>query len=235
MNDTYVNDQISMTYIPPVRFALMSSESPDGRLFEVEHFTQRLLPLAGDHGDDGRDEMLYVLEGAGRVAIGGEEHNVHPGVALFISRGTRWSASGDARAISVLVHDPLPSEGHAVLDLGEMERGTATAGRQFLLGPSCPSITQFIGLIPPGRAPDHFHTYDEVIYVLEGRGELSIGGETVPLAPGSCIHLPRKLVHCLANTGDGEMRVLGVFRPAGSPAEAYYPDGTPAAVPTGEE
>jgi hypothetical protein len=22
------------------------------------------------------------------------------------------------------------------------------------------------------------------------------------------------------------MRVLGVFRPAGSPAEAYYPDGT---------
>jgi hypothetical protein len=24
------------------------------------------------------------------------------------------------------------------------------------------------------------------------------------------------------------MRVLGVFRPAGSPAEAYYPDGTPA-------
>jgi hypothetical protein len=27
------------------------------------------------------------------------------------------------------------------------------------------------------------------------------------------------------------MRVLGVFRPAGSPAEAYYPDGSPAVVP----
>jgi hypothetical protein len=27
------------------------------------------------------------------------------------------------------------------------------------------------------------------------------------------------------------MQVVGVFRPAGSPAEAYYPDGTPAAVP----
>ena len=26
----------------------------------------------------------------------------------------------------------------------------------------------------------------------------------------------------------GEMQVLGVFRPAGSPAEAYYPDGTKA-------
>jgi hypothetical protein len=27
------------------------------------------------------------------------------------------------------------------------------------------------------------------------------------------------------------MRVLGVFRPAGSPAEAYYPDGTGAPYP----
>jgi hypothetical protein len=27
------------------------------------------------------------------------------------------------------------------------------------------------------------------------------------------------------------MQVLGVFRPAGSPAEAYYPDGVAAAVP----
>jgi hypothetical protein len=29
------------------------------------------------------------------------------------------------------------------------------------------------------------------------------------------------------------MRVLGVFRPAGSPAEAYYPDDTPAVVAGG--
>jgi len=35
------------------------------------------------------------------------------------------------------------------------------------------------------------------------------------------------------NRGDGEMTVLGVFRPAGSPAEAYYPDGSPARVPGG--
>ena len=42
-------------------------------------------------------------------------------------------------------------------------------------------------------------------------------------------------MHCLANTGERELRVLGVFRPAGSPAEAYYPDGTLAVVPTTEE
>ena len=30
------------------------------------------------------------------------------------------------------------------------------------------------------------------------------------------------------------MRVLGVFRPAGSPAAAFYPDGTPATYGVGE-
>jgi oxalate decarboxylase/phosphoglucose isomerase-like protein (cupin superfamily) len=51
------------------------------------------------------------------------------------------------------------------------------------------------------------------------------------LSAGSSIHLPARLVHCLENHGPGEMQVLGVFRPAGSPAEAYYPDGSAAVVP----
>src|SRR5579875_955549 len=124
---------------------------------------------------------------------------------------------------------------HAVVAAGE--RGAATAGREFILlaGPErgCASATQFVGLIPPGRAPDHFHRYDEVVYVLAGEGALHVGGERAPLVPGTAIHLPARLVHCLENSGPAEMRVLGVFRPAGSPAEAYYPDGSAAEVPAG--
>jgi quercetin dioxygenase-like cupin family protein len=218
-----------------MEYALHADERPDGRLFEVGTFTQRLCGLAGEHAPGDADEVLYVLSGEGRVDVGGEAHELRPGVAVFVPAGTRWAADGDARALSVLVHDPEPASGPAVVDLAAVEQGTATAGRHFLLGATpavgCNSATQFVGLIPPGRAPDHFHRYDEVIYVLEGEGELSIGGEQAPLRPGSCVHLPRTLVHCLANTGDRELRVLGVFRPAGSPAEASYPDGTPAAVP----
>jgi quercetin dioxygenase-like cupin family protein len=79
-------------------------------------------------------------------------------------------------------------------------------------------VTQFIGLIPPGRAPMHSHTYDEVIYVVEGEGILHLGGEETPIAAGSCIHLPPLVEHCLENTGDDTMRVLGVFHPSGDPA-----------------
>jgi mannose-6-phosphate isomerase-like protein (cupin superfamily) len=45
---------------------------------------------------------------------------------------------------------------------------------------------------------------------------------------GSCIELPARTVHCLENTGLDVMRLVAVFTPAGSPAAAYYPDGTPA-------
>ena len=210
----------------------------DGTLFETEPLTQRLGLLAGEHHEAGADEVVYVLEGSGRMTVADEVHELRPGVAIFVSRGLPWSAEGDARGVSVLVHDPEPSTGHAVVDLHAVETGTATAGRQFLLGATpevgCASVTQFIGLVPPGCAPDHFHTYDEVIYVLEGEGFLEIDGEQAPLRAGSCVHLPARLVHCLANTGDSELRLLGVFRPAGSPAEAYYPDGTPAVPPDKE-
>ena len=219
-----------------MQYAMHESEAAGGRLFECAELTQRVGPVAGDHRDDGCDEVLYVLSGSAGVTVDGQGHELHPGTAMFVARGTPWSATGDARAVSVLVHDPAPaSASHSVTDLTSVDKGTATAGREFLLGATpdvgCTSVTQFIGLIPPGRAADHFHRYDEVIYVLEGEGVLHVAGEEAPLRRGSCVHLPRTLVHCLANSGDGELRVLGVFTPAGSPAEAYYPDGTLAALP----
>ena len=64
--------------------------------------------------------------------------------------------------------------------------------------------------------------------MLRGEGAVHVGGETEPLREGTCVYLPAGLVHCLENTGPGELQVLGVFRPAGSPAEADYPDGTRA-------
>jgi mannose-6-phosphate isomerase-like protein (cupin superfamily) len=218
-----------------MEYALQPDDRIDGRRFEVGAFTQRLADLDGDLGDHDADELVFVLSGTGNAVIAGDERALRPGISLSIPAGTSWTASGDARAISVLVHDPDPSDGPAVVDCDEVEKGTATAGRQFVLGAPCASATQFIGLIPAGRAPDHFHYYDEVIYVLEGEGYLDVSGEQAPIRPGTCIHLPKTLVHSLANTGKGDMRVLGVFRPAGSPAEAYYPDGTAAVVPTAGE
>lgn len=88
-------------------------------------------------------------------------------------------------------------------------------------------VTQFVGGIPPGRAPDHFHLYEEVLFILAGTGRMWAGRSSAPIGAGSCVYLPRRQMHCVENTGAGELRLLGVFYPAGSPAVRY--DSGPAA------
>jgi mannose-6-phosphate isomerase-like protein (cupin superfamily) len=83
------------------------------------------------------------------------------------------------------------------------------------------NATQFVGSIPPGRAPDHFHQYEEVLFILKGEGRMWAGETNAPVGPGSCIYLPKGQVHCVENTGEDELRLLGVFYPAGSPSVRY--------------
>jgi len=82
-------------------------------------------------------------------------------------------------------------------------------------------VTQFVGSIPPGRAPDHFHNYEEVLFILKGEGRMWAGASSTSIAAGSCIYLPKGQVHCVENTGEGELRLLGLFYPAGSPSVRY--------------
>jgi len=82
-------------------------------------------------------------------------------------------------------------------------------------------VTQFVGSIPPGRAPDHFHNYEEVLFILKGEGRMWAGETNTSIAAGSCIYLPKGQVHCVENTGAGELCLLGVFYPAGSPSVRY--------------
>jgi quercetin dioxygenase-like cupin family protein len=220
-----------------MRWCIQSDE--EKVLFGAERgcaeFEQRLLRFDAARDGEGpaaHDEMLYVLRGAGAATVADEPARLAAGTAVYVAAGSSWRVdeAEELELLSVLVRDPLPANGvrHAVVGVDDVEADEATAGRMFRLLVPCPSATQFVGYIPPGRAPDHYHLYDEVVYVLAGDGALHIGGESTSLRAGSCIHLPAKLVHSLENHGPDEMQVLGVFRPAGSPAEAYYPDGTPA-------
>src|SRR6185437_5689130 len=138
--------------------------------------------------------------------------------------------------ISVRIPDPDSETStqarKVVRRLADQEAQAATTDREFRIvadpATGLRSATHFVGYIPIERAPNHFHTYDEVIYVLEGEGTMEAGPFARPVRAGSCIQLPARTVHCLSNSGTGPMRIVAVFRPAGSPAAAFYPDGTPA-------
>jgi mannose-6-phosphate isomerase-like protein (cupin superfamily) len=174
-------------------------------------------------------EVLYVVSGRGLLRIGGRAYELEPDVGAYVAAGEAYEVGNDSDQELVVVCVRAPQDGQARLDpdrrtvrFADREPLPAKPNREFRylvnqdLG--CPDVTQFIGLIPPGRAPMHSHTYDEVIYVVEGEGILHLGGEETPIAAGSCIHLPPLVEHCLENTGDDTMRVLGVFHPSGDPA-----------------
>lgn len=181
---------------------------------------------------DGLEGALYVVEGAGRLEVEGRTYELAPEMGAYFA-GERFVVDnpGPDEILAVLVTAPLPEGARCdpdrrTVSLSDREGLPAGADREFRylvhLDTGCPDLTQFVGVIPPGRAPDHSHEYDEVVYVLEGEGKLHIGEESRPIGPGTCMHLPPRVVHALENESTAPMRVLGVFHPSGDPASRSY-------------
>ena len=183
--------------------------------------------IAGTAG--GRGEAWYVIRGSGTLdAEGHGLATVEPGTAVWMRSGLRYecregAAGLDAVAVAVQASssgdEGRPEMQVVTLEACEVER---TGDREFrVLLSEGMAFTQFAGLIPPGRAPEHHHTYDEVVHVLAGRGVVHLGEATAEIGPGTSIYLPPYQPHCLENTGEDLLAVLGVFHPAGSPAAKH--------------
>ena len=179
-------------------------------------------------------ELWYVIDGTGLLTSGDDPAApIRRDTALWLPPGMRYRLAATAPGPLTLDSVTLPAAqaagragqaGAAQPRLSELGDCPVeiTGDRRFrvLFGPGngCEAATQFVGEIPPGRAPLHSHTYDEVVLVLAGEGVLHAGPADHPIAPGACIHLPPGQQHCLENTGPDTLWVLGVFHPGGSPA-----------------
>lgn len=192
------------------------------------------------------DEVLYVLEGAGTVWLDGRPEAVEPETGFYLAPGVCLEVSNPGPTpllmLSARCPDPGVDEACEPHEAGPRtgapvqspfvrlrERAAEVNGDRWyrvLVDERAGSkeVTQFVGSIPPGRAPDHFHLYEEVLCILAGQGRMWAGATCAEIGPGSCIFLPRRQVHCVENTGTGELRLLGVFYPAGSPAVRYDPE-----------
>ncbi len=220
----------------------VSDPAAGGRRTEFEQAVIECAPRASIRRATGEaEEVLFVLAGNGRLALDGNRYELEPESGAYLAPGEEYEldnpGSEPLRVVSVRIPDPIAgdssgSDRAVVRRLADQEEQSATTSRTFRIvadpGTGLQSATHFVGYVPTERAPDHFHTYDEVIYVLEGEGTLHAGGDRTSVAAGSFLELPAGTVHCLENTGEDVMRLVAVFRPAGSPAAAYYPDGTPA-------
>jgi len=64
------------------------------------------------------------------------------------------------------------------------------------------------------HAPAHVHeNEEEIIYILTGKGEIYFDGKPEPVEPGSCVFIPKKVVHSINNTSNEVMKLNYVFSP----------------------
>lgn len=171
--------------------------------------------------NEGVDEVLFSLNSC-TLFIDDVAHEVEPQSGIFIpaSKTFRIENRGKNAACFVSVKCPATdSSPPSIVKLAD-QRAMPTGDRWYRVLIDS-EVTQFVGSIPPGRAPDHFHEYEEVLFILRGEGRMWAGDKSTPIGYGSCVYLPPRQVHCVENTGTGELRLLGVFYPAGSPAVRY--------------
>ena len=176
---------------------------------------------------DGALELLYVVSGNGTLLLERDAYPLEPGTGAFVVDGETYEVDNPGPdpmhvvAVRAPAEEPV-GERKVIVRYDDQPALPATPNREFRYlvnqDAGCRDVTQFVGVIPPGRAPLHSHVYDEVVYVIEGDGVLHLNDRHEPLGPGSCVHLPPLQMHCLENVGDTPMRVLGVFHPSGDPA-----------------
>ena len=181
--------------------------------------------------DPAHDLLLFVTGGDG--AIGGDA--LSRGAAALVLAGeeaTLSAGGGGLEAVRITVgadtdlHAPMGAR-ERVVAIEHVEPGQATGSRSFqvLFGPHNGSTraTMFVGYIPPGKAPWHYHLYDEIVCIWKGTGRFHLeGGGVEELAAGSAFRLSPREVHIVENLSAGtELAVLGIFTPAGSPSAAY--------------
>lgn len=76
-------------------------------------------------------------------------------------------------------------------------------------------LTFSFAIIPPGsKTHNHKHDRGEVIYVVTGRGEVSIDGETYEIEPDVVLWAPKNVMHQVKNPGEESIKLATVFVPA---------------------
>jgi quercetin dioxygenase-like cupin family protein len=147
--------------------------------------------------NQGCDEIIYVLQGAATILIDGWPYLVQAETGVYLRPGAILTVDNPGPEPFVLISSQCPEPRATperlppftspqspetspprrppVVRLADREAlPTADRWYRVLVDDEVGStqVTQFVGSIPPGRAPDHFHNYEEVLFILGGVGRM---------------------------------------------------------------
>ncbi len=87
-----------------------------------------------------------------------------------------------------------------------------------LIGPKVQGsedVEFIIGIIePPGQADEHKHEdCEQVIYILEGKAEVTVNGEYSEVGPETAIYIPKNALHWVKPMGNDPLKLVVIYAP----------------------
>ena len=182
-------------------------------------------------------EIYHVLDGSGRLILGGSAFDVTPGSTAYVPPGsTAYVPPG-------CIHHGEGDFTAAIAILPPFDPSDEFSARDMLPEPSRPPIVRHIDDIEPIRsacgsssriitrhdgavmglhvvrikaAECHYHIRTtEIYHILEGEGTLTVDRESYELSPGVTIYVPPGLEH----GGDGDFRSIVICAPPFDPED----------------
>ena len=69
-----------------------------------------------------------------------------------------------------------------------------------------------------GQVPWHNQQQEEIYFIVEGIGEMCLGGERTVVTSGQTVYIPPTVFHQLTNIGETPLRMIYCYGPAGDVA-----------------
>ncbi|MFQ6616838.1 MAG: cupin domain-containing protein [Fidelibacterota bacterium] len=88
--------------------------------------------------------------------------------------------------------------------------------------------TSLVVIQPGGYQRIHNHEPEQIYFILEGSGEMTVGDETLSVSPGDCIFIPSGALHGLNNVGESQLRYFSAASPSFTREEltSFWPSGS---------
>ncbi|UCG92091.1 MAG: cupin domain-containing protein [candidate division WOR-3 bacterium] len=74
--------------------------------------------------------------------------------------------------------------------------------------------TSVVEIEPGGEQKIHHHTPEQIYYILEGSGRMTVEDETARVGPGDCIFIPSTTPHGLKNDGNVLLKYFSAAAPS---------------------
>jgi quercetin dioxygenase-like cupin family protein len=197
--------------------------------------TRRAVPSGSTETfrDAADDTFVFIASGTGSISLGDETRVLVTRSAALVSSGEEAAVAAEADLDLVVLsvgpdvdhHAPMGTR-ELVVSLDDADAQQATGARSFQIlfdaRNGSTRATLFAGYVPPGKAPWHYHLYDEIVWVPDGPGRVHVGDTSEELGGGAAFRLRPREVHIVENVSpDRELTIIGIFTPAGSPSAAY--------------